>query len=187
MEIEPGAEAVHGIGQKRVANSPDFMMALFQVQLLLSHVQKDTVLVTMNGKAFDLPITHRILGNPIFDRFQHFDLYQASCRYLPDLSSRKLGDLHRELLGVPIENAHDAAYDTLASIAVARALAKKVGKTLSALAVELQTPSPYWIMPFGKHAGKTIDEVPKGWAIYMNKHDTLSPDLKATVDYILSR
>jgi DNA polymerase-3 subunit epsilon len=188
MPIEEGAEAVHGISDKDVRYMPDFAMVMYQLRLLLGQVlRKDSVLVTMNGKAFDVPIADRLFEGAVLSPIPHFDVYQAACRYFPDLKSRKLGDLYTFFFGIELQNAHDAAADNHAVLDVAAEIVKRSGKGLPELVAELNKPAYYPIIPFGKHAGKTIDEVPKGWAVFMNKQGGLSPDLQATVNYILSR
>lgn len=187
MPIEEGAEAVHGISDSDVKYMPDFLIVMYQLRLLLSQVlREDTILVTMNGKAFDVPIADRLFEATVMGWIPHFDVYQAACRYFPDLKSRKLGDLYRFFFEVDLQDAHDAAADNFAVLDVVSEMIRRIGKPIEELVAEMNKPAYYSIMPFGKHAGKTIDEIPKGWAVFMNKQGDLSPDLQATVNYILS-
>ena len=82
--------------------------------------------------------------------------------------------------------AHDATADTLASVRVAQEVANRLHLTFDELIEDLNEPQPYETMPFGKYHMVPLDKLPRGWATYMNSIDDLSPDLQATVDYVLA-
>jgi DNA polymerase III epsilon subunit-like protein len=185
MEIEDGASAVHGITAQKVVRMPDYQVVLFQLAHLV-RCYPDHILVTMNGKSFDLPITKACLGYDPFEGLPHFDVLQAAYRYFPDLTSRKLGDLYAHFFGMSLEGAHDATADALASVRIAREIAKRMRMSVSDLIRDLDEPKPYSIMPFGKHKGLTLDQIPVGWARYMTNVPDLAPDLRSTVDYVLA-
>ena len=185
--IEQGASDVHGITDRMVQNMPDYAITAFTLKLLVEAVSDpDTILITMNGKAFDVPIIDRCLGESLFGDMPHLDVYQAACRYFPDLKSRKLGDLYYHFFKVRLEGAHDAMVDTIATLDIAERIRKETRFTYAELIKDLATPKPYAIMPFGKYAGSTLDQLPKSWAKFMDKAPDLSPDLRATVDYVMA-
>jgi DNA polymerase III epsilon subunit-like protein len=185
--IEQGASETHGITDRMVRNMPDYAIASFNLKQLVDVlIKKGDILVTMNGKAFDIPIIDRCLGQSMFGDVPHFDVYQASCRYFPDLKSRKLGDLYRHFFGVALEGAHDAMVDTMATLDIAERIRKETRLTFQELVKDLNEPKPYAIMPFGKYAGSTLDQLPKSWAKFMSKAPDLSPDLRATVNYVMA-
>ena len=164
----------------------DYAVIAYTIKQLVETIgSEDSILVTMNGKSFDQPIIDRCLGNPVFEGMKHFDVYQAACRYYPDMKSRKLGDLYRHFFKTELANAHDAAVDVSATMDVAEVMKKQSHLKWDELIADLDVPKPYSIMPFGKYAGLTADELPRSWATYMNKIEELSPDLRATVDYVL--
>ena len=59
------------------------------------------------------------------------------------------------------------------------------------LVEEQNKAKPYAVIPFGKHSGKMLTEVPKSWAQWMankarDEGNPLDCDLQATVDAILA-
>ena len=184
--IDPEASMVHGITEAQLRSAPDYLFALYQVQLVVATMRKDELLITMNGKSFDLPMTEACIGQNPFAGMLHFDVYQAACRYFPELKGRKLGQLYQFFFNETLSGAHDATADTLAAIRVAQEMTKHTHTSLQEMAKDLAVPKPYPIMPFGKYAGLTLDEIPKSWAKWMSNQPSLSDDLRATVDYVLS-
>ena len=185
MPIHPEAQKVHGISNEMVKNHPDYAIALWNTDLLAETVRTDEVLITMNGKSFDVPMASNCLGAPAFANFPHFDVYQAACRYFPDLKQRRLGALHQHFFNESLQGAHDATVDVLASIRIATEMSKQTGLRIEEMIEDLNVPKPYSIMPFGKYAGWMLDDLPKSWAKFMAKQGNMSEDLKATVDYVL--
>lgn len=185
LEIEEEASEVHGITLHHVARHPDYLVVLHTLATLVS-AHKDCVLVTMNGKSFDLPIVRNCLGYNPFDGMRHFDVLQAAYRYFPDLTSRKLGALYLHFFGAELQGAHDATADALASVRIAREMAKRMHITVDELIKDLDEPKPYAIIPFGKHRGTILSEMPRSWATYMSRVPDLSADLRATVEYVLA-
>jgi len=138
---------------------------------------------------FDLPIANRLMGG-IFGNAKGIDVLDVAYRYFPEVKGpngkKTLSDLHHVFLNRPLESAHDAVADIYGTWEVLEAMRKKIGKTLAQLADELATPRFYPIIPIGKYAGTLIDNMPRSWAQYMGQNSDLRPDLRATVDYILS-
>jgi DNA polymerase-3 subunit epsilon len=182
--IDPKASEVHGITAERLANMPDYAIALWQVALMVDALKPDA-LVTMNGKTFDVPMTANLLGVDPFAGLMHFDILQIAFRYYPELKSRKLSALHQHFLNESLEGAHDATADVIGSLRVFEAMRRHLTMPYEKLHEELAQPKPYSVIPFGKYAGCLIDEVPRSWAVFMNKQGDLSADLQATVDAIL--
>ena len=186
MPIDPEAAKIHGISDEQIRNHPDYLIALFNMQILIERMHTDEILITMNGKSFDLPMADACMGQDVLGHLPHFDVYQAACRYFPDLKVRKLGALYQHFFQEALSGAHDATVDVLASIRIAKEMSKKTHLTIHEMVQDLHTPKPYSIMPFGKYAGTLVDDLPKSWAKFMVKQPNLSPDLKATVDYVLA-
>ena len=184
--IAPEASRVHGIYDRDVSGMPDYAIGLWTMAVSLEKLKPD-YLVTMNGKGFDLPMTKACLGFDPFEGMGHFDILQMAFRYFPHLERRKLSDLYAHFVGEDLTGAHDATVDVVASLKVFTKMKAQIGMSTDALLAELNTPKPYSVIPFGKYAGTLIDEMPVGWAKFMKRSDDLSPDLEATVDYILSK
>jgi len=191
MQIDKGASDVHGITADKVMTAPLYTVIAWQINLIVKTMKEmdKTYLVTMNGQAFDVPMIDQCNGgNPVFEGIDHIDVFTIANRYFPDLKSRKLGDLYKVFIGKELEGAHDATVDVMATLDVMEAMRKKLTMSYEDLSQQLKKPTPFSVMPFGKHKGKLIDEVPRSWAVWMNKQEgSMSPDLRATIDYILEK
>lgn len=191
MPISPGAAAVHGISDQMVVNAPDVSIAAWRMHLIAEQLKDDTVLVTFNGRAFDVPMIDRCFGQPVFD-MPHVDVLQFARRFFPTFKGsvsqggKTLGELYAHFLNKPLENAHDAAADVTATLDLLDAMRVKAGITLEDLVEDQRVFRPYAIMPLGKYMGRPIDEIPVSWARFMDDKE-LDGDLRATVDYVLGR
>jgi DNA polymerase III epsilon subunit-like protein len=196
MPIAPGATEVHGITEAMVSEiAPDYVMAAWKLSLLAQALKAGVgppVLITFNGRNFDVPMIDRCLGAEVFAGFEHVDVLQFARRYFPlvkgNLSKggKTLADLYLHFLGKPIEHAHNALYDVMATLDLLDAMRKKAGVTLKELVEDQKEYKCFKIMPVGKYIGYAIDDVPISWANFMADKD-LDGDLRATVEYILNR
>jgi DNA polymerase-3 subunit epsilon len=189
MPIEKGASDVHGITEDKVRSAPDYLIALWEAKLITLALKPEYI-VTYNGSMFDLPIANRLMGG-VFGAAKSVDVLDVAYRYFPEVKGpngkKTLEDLHQVFLNRTLEGAHDAMADVYGTWNVLEAMRKKIGKTMAQLAEELKSPKPYSVIPIGKYMGTLIDNMPRSWAQYMAQSSDLRPDLKATVDYILSR
>jgi DNA polymerase-3 subunit epsilon len=188
MPIPDEAANVHGVTDEAVQSAPDYLTVLWHVAMIVERMHPFT-LVSMNGKSFDVPMAEMCFGTPIFSHVPHFDILQMAFRFFPELTNRKLGNLYLHFLKKELVGAHDATTDVFGTLDVFDAMRAKIGMRSNDLLDELNTPKPYSIIPFGKHMGKAIDEVPVGWAQFMDRTygSSLNPDLRATVNYILGK
>lgn len=196
MPIAPGAAAVHGITDEMVRGvAPDYVMSAWKLSLLAQALKAGgdaPVLVTFNGRSFDVPMINRCLGAEVFAGFDHVDVLQFARRHFPlvkgsiSKGGKTLSELYLHFIGKEIENAHNAVYDVRATLDLLDAMRKKAGMTLQALVEDQKEYKKYTVMPLGKYIGYAIDDVPISWGAFMEDKD-LDGDLKATVDYILSR
>ena len=184
--ISAGASGIHGIRDQDVSGMPDYLMGLWTMAHMTAELQPDYI-VSMNGKGFDQPMATACLGFDPFEGMKHFDVLQMAFRYYPQLPSRKLGDLYRHFMSSELAGAHDATIDVMATLSVFQKMRSQIGMSYDELVAELDVPKPYSVIPFGKYAGTLIDEMPLSWAKFMKKGGDLSPDLEATVDYILAK
>jgi len=175
---------IHGITNDMVRNAPDYSMVAWTAHLLHNVFQPE-YLVTFNGQTFDQPILDRCLGAPVFPGTRHIDVLSVAYRYLPGLPSYKLGALYQELLGWPLENAHDASADVTATLDLLKAIRVRIGMTMDQLATDMLTPKPYALMPFGKHSGSLLEDVPASYGRWcLENFDSIRPDLRVTLERI---
>jgi len=129
-----------------------------------------------------MPILEK--SDPSFEgkREKHIDVYSIVLRYLSNYGT-KLVDVYENYVGLPIKDAHDAAADCLMTSAVLEKYLEETGKELVDVWRDLKTPKPYSCMPFGKHAGIPIKDVPVGYFRYCKRNWTnISPDMLATIN-----
>jgi DNA polymerase III epsilon subunit-like protein len=176
---------IHGITDDMVRNSPDYGMVAWTAYLLHNAFQPE-YLVTFNGETFDEPILARCLGAPVFPGARHIDVLSVAYRYLPGLPSYRLGALYQELLGWPLENAHDASADVNATLDLLKAMRVRIGMTMDQLASEMETPKPYAIYPIGKkYAGWLIEDIPQSYGQWaLSAFTSIRPDLLVTLKAI---
>lgn len=183
--IQPGAMEVHGISDAMVQSASDYVMVAWMAHLLCREMGPE-FLVTYNGKLFDEPILNRCLGGTVFPDVVHIDLLDVAYRYFPMLKSHKLGSVYSELVGEPLENAHDAYADVNALFDLLKAICVKTGLPVATIAEEMATPKPYTLFPFGAHKGKLLQDVNRGWAIWaLRTFKQMRPDLELSLRLIV--
>lgn len=184
MPISEEASKVHGITLNEVEFSPAYDTAVWQ--LLATIGDSASILGGYNVSMFDVPMLTHII-KPWFD-FEVLDILDVVYRRRPLLPSKKLGDVYEALMGKKLEGAHGAIQDCYGSLAVLDAICREDGVSYEDLAEEQKTSKPYSILPIGKYTGTPLDQIPCSWAFYMHKNaQSMRPDLKATVDYVLEK
>jgi len=187
VEIEPGAQEVHGISEDMVRYSPLPKTAAISMALAIgaAEVVGELYTISYNGKAFDLPILNRY--DKRYYTHKHIDVFVLCLRELHHHGT-KLTDLYRSYIGKEPDNAHDAAVDCILVLEVLVKYLEETGKTVQGLFEELDQPRAYAVFPFGKHKGKELDAVPSGYAVWCLKNfDNITPDLQLTLDYIAGK
>jgi exodeoxyribonuclease X len=183
--ISDDASKIHGITNEMVASAADAAIVAYTVRLLYDGLQPE-YLVTFNGKTFDEPIIDRCLGGKCFPGVKHIDVLDTVYRYWQNLPGYRLGLLYEQFVGKSLVGAHDATIDVGATLDLLAAVCKLVSKDFATVHAEMSVPTPYKVMPLGKHKGKPIDEIPSGWAKWMRQNATgMRPDLAATVTWIM--
>lgn len=180
VPISPGASEKHGITMEQcLATGVSLVVALEHIRdVLLSASRAGTPLVGMN-LTFDLTIVdHQLRINcgegleelgwhgPIVDAYvidRYLDKYRKGKRTLTDLCQH---------YNVPLDNAHDAAGDALASLLVARAAYKRYPELAAIAPDELLSRQQTWhIERQQSYADWLVSQrrnpiqVPKSWPI----------------------
>lgn len=168
-DIEPGAFGVHGISQQDVAGAPTLAEAI-------QPLRGRPVYVIGHNIAFDL----RIVGG-------HLDVVGDVCtlalsrQYLRGTPERPLLNHKlttvREFLDLPCLDAHRALGDTHTSLNVLRRILHDHNLTLDKIIKRQAKPRLLHTMPFGKHAGMVLSQVPLEYRRWLLGAGNLDKDL----------
>lgn len=177
--INPGcpipaeATAVHKITDEMVAEKPSFAEV---GQRFIEWCDGDVILVAHNNDKFDLPFLKASFERHGLDmpQWRFFDTLKWSRRYRPDLPRHALQVL-REVYGVEANNAHRALDDVKVLYDVFSQMVDDlpIEKALELLYEKRDTHR----MPFGKHRGKPLDQVPADYLRWLASSGALDkPD-----------
>ena len=173
VPIPADAARVHGISDEMVKDSPAFDEV---GQQFADFCGSDAVLVAHNNDGFDkLFIASSFARHGLtLPQWTYFDTLKWARRYRPDLPRHTLQIL-REVYGIEANNAHRALDDVII-------LYKIYKKMTDDLSIEmcinlLSQPSVIRTMPFGKHQGKSLNDVPKSYLNWLLSEGALDkPD-----------
>ena len=171
VEIPPEVVAVHGISNEKVANEPTFKELSKEIYAII----KDSDLGGFNSDRFDIPL----LAEEMLRADVDFDMKNMMSidvqTIFHKMEKRTLGAAYKFYCNKDLEGAHSAEADTMATYEVLLSQLDRYSelennvKKLSEfttrkksldfagfiVANENQEPS----FSFGKHKGKTVDEV----------------------------
>src|SRR5579872_1686388 len=163
IPIPPEATAIHGISDAMVAEAPTFEQIGKE---FFDFCKTDYVLIAHNNDTFDRPFLENECKRAgiIFPDCPFIDSLKWSRKYRSDLPRHTLQFL-REVYGIAANQAHRALDDVIV-------LHQVFSKMLDDLSLEtvrelLQRPTQLSHMPFGKHQGKPLTEVPRDYVRWM--------------------
>lgn len=171
--IPPEATAIHKITDEMVAEAPPFEEI---GKRFIEWCDGDVILIAHNNDSFDLPFLKASFERSGLEmpQWRFFDTLKWSRRYRPDLPRHGLQVL-REVYGVAANNAHRALDDV-------KVLHEVFSQYLDDLPIEtahqlLYEKREIHRMPFGKHQGKQLSQVPKDYLRWLAKSGALDkPD-----------
>lgn len=165
MPIPPDATAIHNITNEMVADAPDFSVVGKQ---FIEFCEGDTVLIAHNNDAFDLHFLRaEYKRNEIeMPEWRFLDSLKWARRYRPDLPRHTLQIL-RELYGIPENNAHRALDDVIVLHQVFQAMIDDLTIDQVYELMGQKKEKPPLKMPFGKHQGELIQDVPKSYVRWL--------------------
>lgn len=168
--IPPEASAIHSITDDMVKDAPTFGEV---GKLFIDFCKGDTVLIAHNNDAFDqrfieAEFTRAKVSIPTW---AFLDSLKFARKYRPDLPRYSLQHL-REYHGIESNQAHRALDDVII-------LHKVFCELIDDLDIEtvLELMNEKHVlrsMPFGKHKGKPLKEVPAGYIRWLNENGALS-------------
>lgn len=170
IEIPSEATAIHHITNEMVSASPSFKEIWPE---FLAFCDGEVILIAHNNDGFDKHFLlseckRNELATP---NFRYIDSLKWARKYRRDLPRHSLQHL-REVFGIPPNQAHRALDDVLV-------LHKVFSKMIDDLPVEEvfsllneSSTSPH-TMPFGKHRGKLLTELPKSYIRWLQENSVL--------------
>jgi DNA polymerase III subunit epsilon len=161
--IPPEATAIHNITNEMVANAPFFKEVAAS---FLAFCPLETVLIAHNNDAFDkLFLEQEFKRSGLeFPQFRFVDTLKWARKYRGDLPRHTLQSL-REVYGFPANQAHRALDDVVVLHQVFAAMIDDL--SMEKVLELLVHPQGVSRMPFGKHQGKLLAEVPKDYVIWL--------------------
>jgi DNA polymerase-3 subunit epsilon len=133
---------------------------------------EDAILIAHNNDAFDKLFLENEFQRAglVIPQWQYIDSLKWARKYRRDLPRHSLQSL-REVYGIPANQAHRALDDVM----VLHEIFSRMTDDLTIPTIQdllSQTPKVQR-MPFGKHAGKMLSEIPKEYAKWLQKEGAL--------------
>lgn len=167
--IPPEASAVHRITDDMVQQEPTFQEV---AESFVHFCEGDSVLIAHNNDSFDLHfLRHEFQRcNQEMPPWKFIDSLKWARRYRPDLPRHSLQFL-REVYGFEANNAHRALDDVIILEKVFKSMIDDLSmETVMELMSQSRSVSR---MPFGKHQGKPLDQVPKDYVRWLSGNGAL--------------
>ncbi|MBS3904538.1 MAG: DUF3820 family protein [Simkania sp.] len=160
IPIPKEASAIHGITDDMVSEMPTFQEV---GKDFIAFCGSEAILIAHNGDAFDKPFLEQECSRHslLLPSWRFVDTLKWSRKYRPDLPRHALQHL-REVYGVPANQAHRALDDVITLYKIFSQMIDDLPfpTVLDLLAAPAKALDR---MPFGKHQGKPLSEVPKDY------------------------
>lgn len=167
--IPAESTAITGITDEMVKGAPSIKEAL---SAFVEFCSGDVVLIAHNNDAFDKPFLEAEFNRAglKMPEWVFLDSLKWSRKYRSDLPKHSLQFL-REAYGIESNQAHRALDDVMVLHQVFSRMVDDlpIHKILELMAQTSQVVR----MPFGKHAGKPLSEVPKDYVEWLSKNGAL--------------
>jgi DNA polymerase-3 subunit epsilon len=161
--IPPEATAIHHISNEMVADAPSFKVI---AEEFMAFCPDGTVLIAHNNDAFDKLFLEQEFKRAglAFPAYRFIDTLKWARKYRADLPRHTLQSL-REVYGFPSNQAHRALDDVIVLHQVFSAMIDDlpIQKVMELLA----KPQVLSKMPFGKHQGKMLADIPKNYVTWL--------------------
>jgi DNA polymerase-3 subunit epsilon len=161
--IPPETTAIHHITDEMVASAPSFSAVIPE---FLRFCEGDVVLIAHNNDAFDIHFLRKEFSRcevPM-PNWKFLDTLKWARKYRPDLPKHSLQFL-REVYGIEANNAHRALDDVIILHQVFSQMTDDL--TVEMIHALSQQVRQIQHMPFGKHQGKPLAQVPKDYIAWL--------------------
>lgn len=169
MPIPREATKIHNITDDMVKDAPLFEQV---GQDFVDFCSGDSVLIAHNNDAFDKPFLEREFQRAglTIPKWDYIDSLKWARKYRPDLPKHSLQHL-REVFGFPPNNAHRALDDV---IILHKVFSLMIGDLKMETILGLMAKkSIVRHMPFGKHKGMLLQDVPKNYITWLADNGAL--------------
>lgn len=168
--IPPDATAIHHITDEMVAKAPSFSEA---APAFLKFCEGDVVLIAHNNDTFDYHFMKSELSrsNIPMPNWKFLDSLKWARRYRRDLPRHTLQFL-REMYQIPANNAHRALDDVIVLHKVFSYMTDDL--SMDEVYALLNKPRDIQHMPFGKHQGKPLKDLPKDYVKWLDNSGALA-------------
>ncbi len=173
VPISPAASACNGLTAEMLALAPPMDAVLEEAPGEFNNV----LLIAHNA-----PFDARMLRND-WGITKMFDTLKAARNLYPGLTSHKLGAIKGSLGWESRGEAHTALADTWDVYELVRRMMVDTGLTLLDLIEDAHMPQEVKFMPWGKHKGVALPDLPKGYASWLLKQD-LETDLRVALERV---
>lgn len=172
IPIPAEASAIHRITDDMVASHPPFDEIGRE---FIDFCGEGTILIAHNNDAFDMPILKAEFGRHglQWPEWTFLDSLKWARRYRPDLPRHTLQFL-REMYVIAENNAHRALDDVIVLHQVFSCMVDDL--SIEDVFALLNQPKEIKSMPFGKHQGKSLKDLPKDYIQWLSKSGALDKD-----------
>ncbi len=169
VPIPKEASNVHHITDDMVQDAPTFKDV---GQKFIEFCEGDVVLIAHNGDAFDIPFLENEFTKSGLQlpKYPTIDTLKWSRKYRPDLPKHSLQFL-RETFKITANQAHRALDDVMILHSVFSIMIQDL--SMETVIELLQKKKTLDRMPFGKHQGKALKEVPKNYVTWLHENGAL--------------
>jgi exodeoxyribonuclease X len=176
IRISAGASGIHGITNQDVAEAPT--IEEFFGEVLTSPLDGPVMLIAHNvqfDKRYLAPFIPNLAGELCTLRLAR--------RFWPDAENHKLSTLMYHL-ALTRGESHRADGDVETCLDLLRKIVEKSGKSLPELAAESMEPLFVKVMPFGKHKGTLLKDLPRSYIDWALKLDNLDRDMRYSLELV---
>jgi exodeoxyribonuclease X len=171
--ISAEAAGVHGITNRMVEGLPTIEEMFAGAHL--GDEDFSDVLICCHNVPFDRPLLA-----PHMNITGEFCTLRAARKIYPNAPNHKLPTL-RHWLEIEVDGAnHGAAADVACTYELIKCMMRDTGLSLQELIEDTRRPIIHTTMPFGKHAGKPLAEVPRGYLNWLREQPNMDKDLDAS-------